>query len=191
MRTSLVALLALAACSAAQDPTPPTLEVTTPQRGASADSTQISVTGTTSHATRVTVNGNDVPIAKDGTFQMSLELGPGIAIIETHAISGDKDVRDVRAVLAGPVAPTDGTVKAPLGAHASAAALQQVGNAIATAAQAVDYTAAVQPMNPVYNNGGCLGAQINITTVSIGTVDAALAPRPTSSAPTSRSTTSR
>src|SRR6476469_7436917 len=119
MRAILLAAAAtVAACSAADSlpSEPPTLEITSPQRGASADSTQVTVTGTTTNARKVTVNGAEVSLGSDGSFQTMIDVGTGIGIIETHAIAGDRDVRDVRAVLAGPLAPTDGSLAAPIGA---------------------------------------------------------------------------
>ncbi len=177
MRPSIAFVIALAGCagSGKDDSAPPTLEITSPMRGTVSESTQVTVAGHAEHASKVTVNGTDVALAKDGSFSTTVDVGAGIAIIETHAI-GSADIRDVRAVLAGPVAPTDGSVHAPLGAHASQAALVAIGDVMATDAAAVDYTAAVQPLNPVYNNGGCLGAVIDITSVDLSGVQVALTP---------------
>ena len=175
MRAFTVALLTIVGCTSAQT-APPTLEVTTPARGAVSGSDEITVTGTATNADQVTVNGIAVTPDKTGAFSAAIQLQAGIGIIETHAISGGDDVRDVRAVLTGALAPTDGSVKAPVGAFATVAALKSIGNAMATDAKAIDYTAAVQPLNPVYDNGGCLGATINITNVALGDVKVGLAP---------------
>jgi hypothetical protein len=181
MRAAIAALL-LAACTSAAGPdTPPTLNVQTPARGTFADGTQVTVTGTVSDdgPVKVTVAGQEVTPAKDGSFTATVTVAPGVSFIETHAIDrGGHDVRDIRAVLAGSVGTTDGQTAAPIGARAGTAALAAIGTSLGQAAQNIDYTAAAQALNPVYNNGGCLGAQINITSVSIGTVDAALAPAP-------------
>ncbi len=101
----------------------------------------------------------------------------GIDVIESHAIDASgSDVRDVRAVLAGTLAASDGSHTAPIGTHASVATLATIGEAIATDAKALDYTSIAQALNPVYDNGGCLGAVVDIDSVGLSGVDVALVP---------------
>ncbi|MEO6772263.1 MAG: hypothetical protein ABI467_04485 [Kofleriaceae bacterium] len=182
MRAIAVALswFALSACSGLGQAPDPTIEITSPARGTIATAGPVTVTGAVTNAKQVFVNGVQVTPAADGTFSTTVDVVPGISIIESHAVRDAVDVKDVRAVLAGPTAPTDGSVKAPLGAHASVAALASIGNAIATDAKAIDYTAAAQALNPVYNNTGCLGAKIDITSIALSNVAVALAPAATS-----------
>jgi hypothetical protein len=175
-----VVALGLFGCSAAGEDAPPTLEITSPARGTLAEAGQVTVTGLVHDdgAVTVTVNGTTVTPAKDGTFTTTLTLDPGVGIVETHATDASgHDVRDVRAVLAGTLAPSDGSVTAPIGAHVGVEALRTIGNAIGTTAEAIDFTAAVQPMNPVYNNTGCLGAKIDITSIALSNIDVALVPK--------------
>ncbi len=178
--------LFVVACAGADQAAEPTLEVTSPARGTMATTGPITVTGKATNATQVSVNGTQVTPAADGTFSASVELTPGISIIETHAIGRSPaggaavDLEDVRAVLAGTTAPTDGTARSPLGAHASLAALSSFGGAMASAAKSIDYTAAAQAMNPVYNNTGCLGATINISSIDLSNITVGLAPATTS-----------
>jgi hypothetical protein len=184
MRANVTALLVVAgitACASSKSTdTPPTLQVDAPARGTTVDGATVTVSGSAHDdgAVRVTVNGTEVPLAKDGTFTTTVTLDPGISVIETHAI--DKtghDVRDTRAVLAGTLAASDGTKSAPVAMHASPAALTAIGKAMGADAKAVDYTSVAQALNPVYNNGGCLGAVVNITSVSVGNIDVALTPK--------------
>ncbi|HTR55915.1 MAG TPA: hypothetical protein VMJ10_34805 [Kofleriaceae bacterium] len=180
MRIAIAAVLV--ACSSAASPTTaPTLEVTSPARGTTSDGTSITVAGTAtggSGALAVTVNGTQVAPAKDGSWSTAIVVPAGLSLIETHATDrAGHDVRDVRAVLAGPLAATDGSQAAPIAVHASPAALTAIGKAMAHAAEGVDYTAAAQGFNPIYDNGGCLGATIDITSVSIGSIDGALVPK--------------
>lgn len=177
-------LLSIAACASSGkgggSDAIPTLQVTSPTRGTTSDSTQITVTGvaTDDGPLKVTVNGTAVTLAKDGSFSATITVPEGLSLIETHAIDqGGHDVRDVRAVLAGALAPTDGSQSAPIAAHASPAALQGIANAMASAAEGIDFTSAAQAFNPVYNNTGCLGAVINITSVSIGSISASITPQ--------------
>jgi len=182
MRGLTAIVLFAAACSSAgtTDDLPPTLEISSPQRGTFSDATEVTVTGRVADEgpVTVTVNGTSVTPAEDGSFTATIAVEPGVAFLETHAIDrAGNDVRDVRAVLAGTVAPSDGSVTAPLGARLAPAGLTAVGNAIATAAQGIDFAAAAKALNPVYNNTGCLGARIDITGVTVGAIGAALAPK--------------
>lgn len=174
-------LLGLVACSSATgSDEAPTLEVTSPIRGAQAEEGKVTVTGTVHDDGKVIVKVNDTEVTpnKDGSFSVDVTVPPGVGIIETHAIdTTGHDVRDVRAVLAGTLAPTDGSIKAPIGARAGVEALRTIGKAIGTTAHAIDFTAAAQAMNPVYNNTGCLGAKIDITSISQSAIDVALVPQ--------------
>lgn len=175
MRTAILATV-LAACSTAAQTPDPEITITQPQRGTIAQGDTVTVTGTVTNASSVFVNGTSVTPDASGAFSVDLAVAPGITVIESHAQNGAADVRDVRAVLAGPTKPTDGSVKAPLGAHASPAALTTIGKSIATSAKALDYTALAQAMNPVYNNTGCLGAKIDITSIDLSNISVGLQP---------------
>ncbi|HEY5922802.1 MAG TPA: hypothetical protein VIV11_14085, partial [Kofleriaceae bacterium] len=182
MRILAAALLLAAACSSeSTSDTPPTLEVTSPARGTLADAETVTVRGTAKDAegpVKVTVAGLEVTPAADGTFSIDVPVAAGIDLIETHAIdSAGNDVRDVRAVLAGTLAPSDGTKAGQVGARAGVTALRAVGNAVAAAAEQVDFTAAAQALNPVYDNSGCLGAKINVTSITLSNIGAVLAPK--------------
>ena len=172
--------LFVVACAGAVQAAEPTLVITSPARGTTATAGPLTVTGTATNATSVTVNGTQVTPAADGSFTASIDVAPGISIIESHAINGSIDLEDVRAVLAGTTAATDGSAKSPLGMHASLAALKSIGSTMATAAKSIDYTAAAQAMNPVYNNTGCLGATIDITSIDLSNITVGLAPIATS-----------
>ncbi len=172
----------LVACSSAGSDaggtgTEPTLEITSPVRGSFSEQESVVVTGKVSPSSaRVTVNGLDIVPSTDGSFSAAVTLGSGLGFVETHAIVGSKDIRDVRAVLAGSVTATDGTVVAPVAARADAAALKAIGKAIGNTAEHIDFNAAVMAMNPVYNNTGCLGAVVDVTSVSMSNIDVALVP---------------
>ena len=172
-------------CSGAGDDgdKPPVLEITSPARGTLVEGESVNVTGKVTDeswaSVKVTVGGVEVPTATDGTFQTTVPVIDGIAIIESHAIDNHgHDVRDVRAVLAGTLAPTDGTTAGKVGARAGVPALRAIGNAVATQAKMINFTQAAQALNPVYNNDGCLGAKINITSINLSDLGVALAPKP-------------
>ena len=181
MKTSFALLVLAAGCSSSssQEPadTGPILEVTSPARSTVTDATQVTVTGTAANATKVTVNGSDVTPAADGSFSATITVDPGIGIIETHATdeAGD-DVQDVRSVLAGTIGTTDGKTAGSIGARVGTTALTAIGSAVGKTAHALDYTTLSQAFNPVYNNGGCLGAVVDITSVAQSGIDVGLTP---------------
>lgn len=179
----VVAFLAgVVGCSAAggSDDLPPTLEITSPERGTVSEGDQVTVTGRVQDdgkVVSVTVNGTEVIPSADGSFTTTVVVGHGIEVIETHALdAAGHDVRDVRAVLAGTLAPSDGTVAAPIGARIGPDAFRSIGGAIATTTEALDFTAIAQGLNPVYNNTGCLGAKIDITSVALSNIGIDLVP---------------
>jgi hypothetical protein len=184
MRAHLAAILLVAGCASSggsSTDTAPVLAITSPDRGTSADGGMVTVTGTATDdqpGVRVTVNGVDQTVGKDGSFSATIQVDPGIGIIETHAIDkGGHDVRDVRAVLAGSIATTDGTKVAPIGAHASTGTLAAIAKAVAADAEAIDYTAEATKLNPIYNDTSCNGAVVDIQSVTMSGVDVGLVPQ--------------
>lgn len=147
----------------------------TPERGTLSDSSTVRVSGTSS-ASRVTVNGTEAIVQKDGTWETTLSVEDGITLIETHAIQGDTDIRDVRAVMAGALSPTDGSVSGPIAARVNAEGFMKVGGALAATAQALDWQNLALGMNPIYDSSGCNSAVINIEELSVGTIGIGLAP---------------
>lgn len=161
------------------DDTPPTLEITSPARGTTNDATTVTVTGKAldDGAVTVTVNGTPVTTAADGTFTTDIAVAEGITFIETIADDGGNQVRDVRAVLAGTLQATDGSIASGVAARAGANALRAMGDGMATTTEQLDFTALAKQYNPVYRNDGCLGAIVNITSVSIPNIDVLLLPK--------------
>ncbi len=162
---------------------PPTLEITSPQRGTTIQGDSVQVTGvvTDDHdakKVKVVINQTEVTPAADGTFTATVPIAAGITVLETHATDGGaNDVRDVRAVLAGDLAMSDGSKAAPVGARVGAQAFKALGGAMATTIKNLDFATLVQSMNPVYDNGGCLGAKIDITSLTISDAGVALVPK--------------
>lgn len=182
MRLTITALAvcAFSGCSAEQsEDLPPVLEITSPERGSQLEGNTVTVTGIVKDdgAVRVTVAGTEVTPAADGSFSATITVTPGIDLIESHAIDGSgNDVRDVRAVMSGMLAPTDGSVEAPVAARAGTGAIAAVAGFMADTAEAIDFTAAVTAMNPVFNDGGCLGAVVNVNSVTLSNIDIGLVP---------------
>ncbi len=178
-----LAVLPLAACAGiggSDDGVAPSLTVTSPARGATADGAQVTVTGTAMDdvgAVRVTVNGVEATVAADGSFTASVTLAPGIDVLETIASDGNNQVRDVRAVLSGTLVPVATPVDDAVAAHIGPAALDTVGDVVASAVDAMDLAAVGRASNPIYATGGsCLGVKVNLLNVTKSDVRIALVP---------------
>jgi hypothetical protein len=182
MRKLSLALLLAACSSQPTDPTDtaPRLEITSPARGAMSSERTLVITGLATDdapGLRVTVNGVAAELAADGAFTASIDVAPGVAVIETRAIDASGfEATDVRAVLAGDLAPVTGAVADGLAARIGAAAFTTIGHALGNAAAGIDFTAAGRAVNPVYANGGCLGATVDITSIELGDIDVGLVP---------------
>jgi hypothetical protein len=184
MMKGLAVAVFLVACSATSngpgDTQPPSLHVLTPDRGTLSAGSQVTVTGTATDdqpGLTVTVNGTPAAVGADGSFSATITVGSGVDVLETHATdAAGNDARDVRAVLAGTLAATDGSTVSPLGAMIGAAGFHALGTAIATQAKQLDFTALGQAMNPVYSSSGCNSATIDIETITVGDITADLVP---------------
>ena len=183
MRAIAVAscLSSLVACTdTGEDVTPPTIEITSPERGTSTDGATVTVTGVVKDdraGVRARVNGQDITPAADGSFSATVQVTEGISIIETHAIdAASNDTRDVRAVLAGTLGTADGSQVSPLGARVGVAAFGKLGDALGVTAGGMDWTAIGTSMNPVYDSSGCNSAKIDIRSITLSSVDVDLAP---------------
>jgi hypothetical protein len=181
-RVSLLAPIALfTACTSSGDEVPPTLEVTSPERGTLSDSSIVMVTGTASDdvgVRRVTVNGVAVPIDVDGRFSAEVDLRPGVEVIETivEDDAGNR-ARDVRAVLSGDLAPTTSRVDDAIGARIGAGAFRTIADTAARIVEGMDLGALARPMNPVVSRGGsCLGVDVDVLDVRVRDVDLGLTP---------------
>jgi len=177
----LLAFAVLAPACASSDDTPPVLAVSTPERGTLAESAVVSVAGQVSDDApgrlSVRVNGLEAVIAPDGSFAVDVPVPPGVDILETIATDGGGNTaRDVRAVLAGTLAPANGAVPDALAVHVGPEAFAAIGDGAGAAIDQLDLTAAVQPMNPVFQDPGCLGATVDITGVDVSRVDVGLVP---------------
>ncbi|MGE0403495.1 MAG: hypothetical protein AB7T06_42715 [Kofleriaceae bacterium] len=184
MRAIAVAscLSGLVACSASSgvDETPPTIEITSPERGTFAQGSEVQVTGFVhddSPGVIARVNGQDITPAADGSFSATVPVAEGISIIQSFAVDkANNETRDVRAVMAGTLATSDGSQVSPLGARVGAQTFGKLGTALGAMAEGMDWTAIGRAMNPVYNSSGCNSAKIDIESINISNIDVALVP---------------
>ncbi len=158
----------------------PTLEIESPARGTFVDDPNVVVRGRVRDdgPVRVTINGTQATVAPDGAFMATVPLSNGLEILETHAIDATgHDVRDVRAVLAGPFAVADGRTGSTIGFRLGRRGVAAFGKALAVSAKAIDFKRAAQALNPIYEEPGCLGARVDIADVGVGNIDIDLAPK--------------
>lgn len=157
----------------------PTLEIEAPARGTFVEDGAVIVRGRVRDEgpVRITINGAQAVVGSDGAFTATVQLPRGLAILETHAIDADQhDVRDVRAVLAGPFAPSDGSIAAPIGARLGRTGVTAIGKALGASAKAIDFKQAARALNPIYEDPGCLGARVDIADVTVGAIEVGLVP---------------
>ena len=180
MRRSCLLFLILAACHHG-DEVDPTLTITSPERGALSGQETITVTGTAGDdggAVRVTVDGLAADVAADGSFALTFAVPPGIEVVETIAEdAAGNQARDVRAVLAGPLAPTADTVDEAFATRIGPDALTVMAGVVATTVEHLDLAALIGGDGPLLDVGGsCVGAEVHLLEVAIGDVAMTMAP---------------
>lgn len=161
---ALVSLLG--ACGASNpdvdsdDRSPPTLEITSPERGTTSASTSIEVTGRVidDGSVEVSVNGVAAKIDGNGNFAVTLNATEGITLLETVAIDGGgNEARDARAVLAGNLVDIGTPVAAGLVARLSSDGMAGLGMLVGDVANDINWTALAKNYNPVASGSqiGC------------------------------------
>ncbi len=79
---------------------PPTLTLSSPQNGFIATNQAIFVEGTTEHEAQVSINGQDIRTAGNGTFKEQIYLSPGInTIVVTSRKKHGKSTTETRHVI--------------------------------------------------------------------------------------------
>ena len=159
------------------DHLPPTVEVTTPERGTVTGDASVTVSGRASDAEsavlQVTVNGTLATLADDGSFQASITLGEGITLIETVATDGGGNTAsDARAILAGNLVDQNTAVAQAVAAFVSPQAMVGLADLVNSYAGGIDLTALAKSYNPVVNTGGsCNDYQAYVDSVSRGPIE--------------------
>jgi hypothetical protein len=160
------------------DNAPPTLEVTTPERGTLTDSGTVVVSGRATDAEtkieEVTVNGTAAQLRSDGTFETSILVGDGITLIETVARdAGGNETTDARGVLAGTLVDQSTAVTEGVVANLSSQAMEGLGVVINDFANGLNLTDLARSFNPVANTGGtsCNSASVFIDSIQRGPIE--------------------
>lgn len=165
-----------------REPGAPILTIDAPPRGAIVEGDTVFVSGRvladTSAVATLTVNGRPTGIAEDGSFTVAVTVPSGITTIETAATSVDGPrASDIRAVLAGTLAPPDTRVEAGVTAHIGPRAFSRLASMVAAEARAINLTAAATAMNPLVDTGGsCNSARISVSSVSRSDIAVGAAP---------------
>lgn len=170
----------LAACHSG-DEVDPTLTITSPERGTLSGESTVTVTGEVGDeagAVRVTVNGLAADVAGDGSFSLTLAVPPGIEVLETIAEDDAGNLaRDVRAVLAGPLAPTASIVGDAFATRIGPDAFTVMAGVVATTVEHLDLAALIGGAAPLVDVGGsCVGAEVYLLDVAMGDVAMTMAP---------------
>ncbi len=176
----IASVLFATACTSTGDETPPTLEVTTPERGTMSEASTITVTGQVaddSGWTEVHVNGALATITGD-QFTVEVELTPGVEVLETIARDeAGNEARDVRAVLSGQLQPVNSFVSNAVGARIGGEAMGVIGGAVSEIVEGMDLSSMARAYNPVASDpGSCLGYEVFIDSVDIADVNLGLSP---------------
>lgn len=185
-------LASLAACSGTitdgkgggdpNDTTPPVVEVTSPPRGTVTEDTSVVVAGRVTDSQSgvgLTVNGQAVTVAPDGSFSTTIEVGEGITLFDTIATDASgNQANDARAVLAGTLVPQETAVAEGVVANLSREALGGLGGLVGNLANNTDFTALATALNPVVDagGGGCNSARVYVESVGHGGVEVGVAP---------------
>lgn len=173
---SLVTAAACAQTDFSHDKTPPTLTLTSPERGLMAATGGITVTGTAidddAGVTSVTVNGVQAKLAANGEFTATVDVASGVQLIETIAVDrGGNQRKDVRAVMTGTLAKVTDEVQDAVVARLGTSALTNLGSQLGKQATAMDFTALAKAANPLAQSGGsCLGYTANLESIQKGGV---------------------
>ncbi len=166
---------------APRDPDPPELVVLSPDRGFISAEQTVTVRGRVrddiSGVETVKVNDVEATVSIDGSFEATVMLPPGVTLLQTVAIdvAGNK-VIDTRAAMTGQLAPIDQPVREAMAAYLSDETFALMATITANIVNDMDLGLLAQAANPVFKNGGCLGATIDIDTINKSAVEFSLVP---------------
>lgn len=177
----------LAGCDApladdpAIDPEAPVVRISSPSRGAYlGDVASVTIVGAVldeSPLRALTINGEPVALAADGSFSATLPIAPtGTSLFTAEATDVDGNVgRETRAFAAGPQISTGLRTGDAITAAISDTAFLALGNAAANAIATSDLGAWIASSNPVISAGSPNGPDCLFGDVSIGELDVASA----------------
>lgn len=165
-----------------RDPNPPVLQVTSPERGHTAETQSVRVTGSVSDVeagpVEVAINGVAVQVAGDGSFDTQINLPAGLTLIQTVATdeSGNETI-DTRAALAGEQAPLDRPVREAMAAHVGTETFAALAQITESFVDATDLGAVAGSANPVVDKGGsCLGVELDVDAINKSGTEIELSP---------------
>jgi hypothetical protein len=158
------------------------LQVTSPERGHTAETQSVRVTGSVSDVeagpVEVAINGVAVQVAGDGSFDTQINLPAGLTLIQTVATdeSGNETI-DTRAALAGEQAPLDRPVREAMAAHVGTETFAALAQITESFVDATDLGAVAGSANPVVDKGGsCLGVELDVDAINKSGTEIELSP---------------
>lgn len=162
----------------------PVITLTSPERGSwLAGSDTITVAGTaTDPVTGVwwlTLGGETVPVAADGSFSTSVDVAPGIQVLELESMDADGNRSDLVASFAhGPTSASGDPIASGLDVRLDEEALRVIAAAVADALSAPVLEAQVVAANPMADQGLplCSHVVVDAESFTFGAVEVTLVP---------------
>jgi hypothetical protein len=183
MKPSLLALVSLStlASCVVDPPPPPTLTVTSPERGQiQSEAGEVRVQGIAqpgpdgAAVTRVMINGEKAQLAADGSFSAIVQVPAGVMLLETEAFSAEgARAIDARALHVGERRPVGSRIDRALTATLSTEAFAAISTAASQALSTLDFSTLLAPVSI---GGSTANVKLTIAKLGIGGVDISLVP---------------
>ena len=184
-KLAVVLLLVTAAACTGEMPPPPSLKVTSPQRGLVQSGVgQVTVSGVAlpgpdgNPVASVLVNKKAATLAADGSFTASIDVPAGASLIETVAYSqAGGAASDARAVHVGDLRPVGAPIDRAVTASVSADAFKRLSAAAGPKIKETNFTQLLAPLQPMADLGDSLAnVKLSITKLTLADVEVALTP---------------
>lgn len=184
-RSSLLAAVATLVACVGEMPPPPSLAVTSPERGlVQGAAGRVTVHGVArpgpsgSAIARVDVNDVRATLAPDGSFTAVVELDDGATLLQTVATSDEGGAAtDVRAVQVGELRPVGTKIDRAITVALSADAFARLAAAAGPIVTSTDLEALLAPLQPMANLGNSIAnLRLSITRLRLGGATFTLVP---------------
>ncbi|MBT8493497.1 MAG: hypothetical protein KJO07_10605, partial [Deltaproteobacteria bacterium] len=167
----------------AVDTDAPTIIIEKPERGTILPDSQVEVQGRVedndSEVTGLEINGNQVTLRPDGSFETLIQVGDGITLIRTVATDVDgNEGTDTRSVMAGNLVPQDTPAFDGAAGRMGRETFENVNLTTENLLESPDEIAKMaEKFNPIVDAGGnCLGVQLELESVTMDDADVNILP---------------
>ncbi len=158
----------------------PLVTLTSPERGAWIEGDAVTVEGTVTDAVSaiagLTLNGETVTVAADGSFSHPLSLTPGPNLLSLDATDTDGNTADaIIGVIAGAFSADD--LEGAIEAHLNAGALDTIAETLVEELDIAQIESDLKASNPVATDSlGCVDVEIDVDGLDLDTPTAAVTP---------------